>query len=94
MDLWTDRYQTVKRRTRPTDSFDRKVPFMLTTWVFCEGGPRRGIRLGEGPSGDWVSFTGDSARYFYRITARIHRTNTLGPIPVAVFDRVESPVLS
>ena len=65
---------------------------MPATWVYCEGGPRRGMRLGEGPCGDWVIFTGNAARYFYRITERSHWTTTLGPIPVAVFDRIEAPV--
>ena len=65
---------------------------MPATWVYCEGGPRRGLRLGEGPSGGWVILSGNAARYFYRITERSHWTNILGPIPVAVFERVEGPV--
>ena len=87
-----DRYQTVRVLIAPDDRFGTKVPIMPTTWVYCEGGPRRGMRLGECPSCDCVVFTGNAARYYYRITERRRWTNTLGAIPVAVFDRVEGPV--
>jgi len=56
------------------------------TWIYCEGGPKRGMRLAGGRSGAVVMFTGQGARHYYRVVARTQWTSTQGKVPIAVFD--------
>ena len=76
--LWTNRYPTVQsviaRRNGLTVT-SRVVP---ATWIYCEGGPKRGLRLSGGRSGDVVIFTGHGSRHYYRVVARTQWTSTEG----------------
>jgi hypothetical protein len=61
---------------------------MMNRWVYCEGGPKEGMHLGEGEPGAWLIFDGLRPWHYYRITDRTQNTKD-GPVPVAVFDRSE-----
>ena len=66
--------------------FDRNVRCVSATWIYCEGGPKRGLHLSGGRSGDVVIFTGHGSRHYYRVVTRTQWTSTEGQVPVAVFD--------